>query len=83
MDTIVNIFFFIDILINFRTTFYNKRGEEVFSGKIIALTYLKGEFTLDLLACIPFTSIIHLDSDYLKVAGLSKLWRITRINAIL
>ena len=83
MDNIVNIFFFIDLIVNMRTTFYNNRGQEVFSGREIAINYLTGQFTLDLVATIPFTLILHLDSDFIKVTGLSKLWRITRINQIL
>jgi len=37
-----------------RTTYYNKRGEEVFDPKDIAINYLKGRFILDALACFPF-----------------------------
>ncbi len=80
IDNIINGIFFIDMLVIFRTTYYNKRGEEVFSGKQIATNYLKGQFYPDLIACIPFTAILNLSSDITKVTGLTKLWRITKIN---
>jgi potassium voltage-gated channel Eag-related subfamily H member 8 len=43
-----------DIILNFRTTYVNKRGEVVSSPKSIALNYLKGWFAVDFLAAIPF-----------------------------
>jgi potassium voltage-gated channel Eag-related subfamily H member 8 len=43
-----------DIILNFRTTYVNKRGEVVSSPRSIALNYLKGWFAVDFLAAIPF-----------------------------
>ena len=47
-------FFFSDILLNFRTTFVNQRGEVVTNSKDIAINYLKTWFFLDLVAALPF-----------------------------
>jgi hypothetical protein len=37
LDYIVNIFYFFDIIINFRTSFLSKSGEEIFDVKKIAI----------------------------------------------
>lgn len=47
-----------DICLNFRTTFVSRSGQVVYSGRLIALNYIKGWFLLDLLAAIPFDFII-------------------------
>ena len=50
--------FFIDILVNFRTTYFNKDGDEIFSPKDIAKRYvLGGRFFIDLLASVPLDGI--------------------------
>lgn len=43
-----------DIVLNFRTTFVNRKGEVVSISSSIALHYLKGWFVVDLLAALPF-----------------------------
>ena len=50
--------FFSDILLNFRTTFVNNKGEVITSSKSIALNYAKGWFFLDLIAALPFEIFI-------------------------
>ena len=46
--------FFLDILLNFRTTFVNHRGEVVTSSRDITINYIKTWFFLDLVAALPF-----------------------------
>ena len=43
-----------DILLTFRTTFVNKKGEVVTKSKSIVMNYLKGWFLCDFLAAMPF-----------------------------
>ena len=45
---------FSDILLNFRTSFVNKKGEVVSNPKSIAVNYMRGWFLLDLVAALPF-----------------------------
>ena len=53
-DYLVDVFFVMDILINFRTTFINKNGEEVYDTKIIGKRYLGGgRFWIDFLSVVP------------------------------
>lgn len=54
-NVIIDIIFAIDIFLNFRTTIANDlTGDEITDGPVIAKTYLKHRFFLDLLATIPF-----------------------------
>ena len=46
--------FFLDILLNFRTTFVNHRGEVVTNSRDITINYIKTWFFLDLVAALPF-----------------------------
>ena len=59
---VIDILFFIDIILNFRTTFYHKStGEEITNKNLIVKSYLKGNFSVDLISTIPFDLIyIHL-----------------------
>ena len=76
--------FLIDIIITFRTTFYNKRGEEVFDPQQIAKSYItSGRFFFDLLSCLPFDRMVSLKGDALKAFGIFKLIRISRLSQIL
>ena len=55
LDICIDLLFLLDIVVNFRTTFYDKDGDEIFDAKIIAKNYaLGGRFTIDALATIPF-----------------------------
>ena len=47
--------FFVDIVMNFRTTYFNaKTGVEIIDKQSIIKNYLLGSFIIDLLSTIPF-----------------------------
>jgi len=50
-----------DIVLNFRTTFVNCKGEVVSKSRSIALNYLKSWFIVDLLAALPFDLLYAFD----------------------
>jgi potassium voltage-gated channel Eag-related subfamily H protein 8 len=54
MDVLVEALFFIDILLNFRTTYVNRKGEVVSNWRAISLNYLRTWFIVDMLAALPF-----------------------------
>ncbi|CAH0554611.1 unnamed protein product [Brassicogethes aeneus] len=54
VDVVVEALFFVDIVINFRTTYVNGKGEVVSHGKAIAINYLRTWFVVDFLAALPF-----------------------------
>ena len=84
-DWIINIFFIVDIFINFRTTYVNtKTGEEIWEPKKIAKHYvLGGKFWIDLLSSIPFDTLPFESLSFLNVIGMLKIIRITRISKII
>ena len=53
-----------DILLNFRTTFVSKGGHVIYDGREIALNYLRGWFTLDLIAALPLEILSFVRNGY-------------------
>ncbi|XP_075536436.1 potassium voltage-gated channel seizure isoform X5 [Dermacentor variabilis] len=86
IDLIVDIFFMIDILINFRTTYVNSNDEVVSHPGKIAVHYLRGWFIIDVVAAIPFDLLLFgSETDetttligLLKTARLLRLVRVAR-----
>ena len=61
INTLIDIIFGIDIALQFKTTYYDPfTGEEIFDKKTITMEYLKGRFTIDILATVPFDNIAFL-----------------------
>jgi hypothetical protein len=84
IDEIINAIFFIDILLNFRTSFYNSRGEEIYSPKLIAKDYvLSSRFIIDVLSFIPFGRFAYTRGNGLRIFGILKIQRFARFNDIL
>jgi len=61
----INVIFFIDILIELRTTYIDAQsGEEIYDPKKIAKTYIKSlVFYIDVLAIIPFDKMLQVASS--------------------
>ena len=55
-NLLIDFLFFIDIVLNFRTTFFNTRtGDEISEPRLIAKNYfVSRKFTIDVLASCPF-----------------------------
>lgn len=88
IEYIIDIYFIIDIAVNFRTMMINSMtGEPIDSPKQIALSYIfKGRFVIDLLAWIPFeliSFIFNENKTYVKPIKLLKLSRLLRIGRII
>ena len=86
MESFIDLSFFIDMFINFRTTFISqKSGEEIYDPKLIARRYVfGGRFFLDFLSSIPFDKLAGGGgNDILPVLGMLKLFRISRINVVI
>ncbi|XP_040563458.1 potassium voltage-gated channel protein eag isoform X2 [Lepeophtheirus salmonis] len=87
VDSIVDVIFFIDIVLNFHTTYVGAGGEVVSDPKVIRLNYLKSWFVIDLLSCLPYDVFNAFDHDEdgigslfsaLKVVRLLRLGRVVR-----
>uniref|UniRef100_A0A1B6DT39 Potassium voltage-gated channel subfamily H member 8 n=1 Tax=Clastoptera arizonana TaxID=38151 RepID=A0A1B6DT39_9HEMI len=88
-DVVVETLFIIDIILNYRTTFVNRKGEVVSNTSSIALHYLKGWFVMDLLAAIPFDLLYASDlysgegiesgQSHIHLLKLTRLLRLARL----
>lgn len=86
-DRIIDMFFALDIIINFRYAYIHKRtGDEIWDWRLIAFNYLKGRLIIDVLAAAPFDllgEVFNLNHSALKFFGLLKLIRILRVSRII
>ena len=91
-NTLIDLAFFFDIIISFRTIYINlMTGDENNNPKDIAINYLAGKFTIDLLSTIPFDTLssfifkeMHSDkSKKLVLFSCLKLVRILRLSRII
>ncbi|KAK3092310.1 hypothetical protein FSP39_001134 [Pinctada imbricata] len=87
IDSIVDVVFFVDIILNFHTTFVGNNGEVISDSKIIRMNYLKSWFVIDLLSCLPydvFNAFQYVEDGIstlfsaLKVVRLLRLGRVVR-----
>ena len=74
VDHVIDVFFFIDILVFFNTEYINDDYEVVRNRKEIACHYLKGWFTIDVISIIPFDEI--LTNKYNKLARVARVGRL-------
>lgn len=70
IDSIVDVVFFLDIILNFHTTFVGPTGEIISDPKTIRMNYLKSWFIIDLLSCLPY-DVFNAFQDVEKV---NKWW---------
>ena len=92
-DSIIDILFAVDIVVNFMTTYINpKTGVVVTNPNRIVKNYIfRGRFFVDLLASIPFDKLIssepgengEINDDYSTILGLLKMVRLLRLGRII
>lgn len=63
VDSIVDVIFFIDIVLNFHTTYVGPGGEVVSDPAVIRVNYMKSWFLIDLLSCLPYDVFNAFDHD--------------------
>lgn len=84
---LVDIIFFLDILVAFRTTYIDIRnGQEIMELKALAYHYLFGSFWVDFLSTVPFDTFAELilgEAGLFKFLGALKLIRITRLGRMI
>ena len=54
----IDIFFFLEIIINFNSAFIDKAGDIVDDRKLISSEYLRGWFFVDLISIIPLDILL-------------------------
>jgi hypothetical protein len=67
-------FFIADIMLNARTTYYTKEGEQIFDDKKILKNYLNGMFVVDLISSIPIE--LMFPGSLYRIINILKLLRI-------
>jgi hypothetical protein len=88
INTTLDLFFFIDMIIVFNSAYYDKYLKIVDDKCIIAKKYLSGWFSIDLISIIPFDIIfseLHLNGlvRVVKIGKFYKLIKITRLLRLL
>jgi len=59
VDVLIDIFFILDICISFRTTYLTNKNEEIFDKRKIAMRYLLGQFTIDILPVLQLDLLVR------------------------
>ncbi|CAB3397957.1 unnamed protein product [Caenorhabditis bovis] len=79
MDSIVDVIFFADILLNFHTTFVGPGGEVVIEPSVIRQNYLKSWFLIDLLSCLPYDIFYMFKRDDERIGSLFSALKVVRL----
>jgi len=90
-NLLVDIFFLIDVVINFRTGYFQDDSRLVLDERRIAVRYIKGWFALDIITSIPFSQITQLALNGSRQTGMAalalprllRIFRIARLFKIL
>ena len=67
MDMVIELFFILDIVVHFRTTFVDPSGRIVYDQRKIAIHYLKSWFILDFLAALPFEALYFINQSWVSI----------------
>lgn len=81
IESMTDCVFGLDMILNFFFAFLDDRDEVIDNRKEIAMTYLKGWFTIDLFTILPISQILN-TADYgnlARIARLPKLYRLIKI----
>ena len=81
VNNIVDALFGLDIIICFFTAYEDDNEELVYNRKIIALTYIKSWFFIDLMSIVPVSEFLDTGdfSNLARIARLPKLYRLIRM----
>lgn len=89
-ELLVDLYFVVDIGLNFRTPFYDAQGRLVYSSKEMAKHYLRGWLVIDIGSCASLLQYIFLlsdsgdgESDGASKARLTKVLRLLRLAKLL
>jgi len=66
-DMVIELFFIMDIVVHFRTSFVDLSGRIIYDQKKIAIHYLKGWFILDFLAALPFEALYFVNHHWVSI----------------
>lgn len=84
LDSLIDLVFLVDIVLNFRTTYIDSvTGEEVLDPTLISQKYLtEMRFIIDVLSTIPLDDYFG-GTTFLQFLGILKILRLQRINNVI
>jgi hypothetical protein len=86
INFVVDLMFTIDIIVVFNTAYYDDDYKIVEERKIVAITYLKGWFIIDIGAVIPFEFIFGSIGSYnglIKIARIGRLYKLLKLSRMM
>lgn len=85
IDSMIDLVFVIDIVLNFRTSFIESvNGEEILDPYAIAYKYLtEARFYIDVLSTVPLPDLVPGNSAFLQFLGILKIVRLMRISGFI
>lgn len=93
IDLALDLLFFIDILVNFNSAYFDQEGHLISNRKQITINYLRSWFLLDVAACFPFNLVgsdsgidsysTHDYNNFLRLLRLPRLYRLFRVVRLL
>lgn len=78
-DAIVDVAFFVDMILSFRTAYLAADGEIVTNPGDIAVRYLKGSFVIDLVSTVPIDLLLVVSVESGGILRSTKLLRTLRL----
>ena len=83
IDSFADLFFGLDIILNFYYAYFNFDEELIIDKRKIAKRYLTTWFFIDVVAIMPFNLIFQTQRDYSSMARLARLPRLYRLVKML
>ena len=88
IEVVVDVYFFIDICLNFRTPFVDEQGRMVYTGKAMARNYIRGWFIIDVSSCASLLQYVFEifdfgDGDAASKTRVAKVLRLLRMAKLL
>lgn len=83
MDALIDLCFMADILLNFVTTYPDRKGREVTAPRRIVANYLRSWFALDVMSTLPMDCISEGILVNLQPARLLKLSKVTKVFRVM
>ena len=84
-DNTMNAFFFVDIIMNFFTAYYDEDFEIVDDLKSIFKSYIFGWLLVDLVSVIPFDQLTSIDgfNRIARISRIGKLYKVIKIAKLM
>jgi len=85
-ENVIDVLFLSDVIVIFNTAFYTENFDMIDNRKEIAYNYLKGWFTIDILAILPFDYILALgnyDVKMVRIVRVGRLYKLVKLTRLL